>query len=334
MRSPDAELSRRSVLAGGFALLFAPLTAEAQAPAKVYRIGFLGVTRPEDATYALEAFRRGLRELGWVEGQNIVIEYRYADGRSERLPALAAELVGLKVDVIMAGSMPGIQAAKNATNTIPIVMGLSTDPVAEGVVASLARPGGNITGLTAVAGLEIIGKQLELLKEAVPGVRRVALLLNPANRTHTLWGREAEAAGRALGLQLQRHEVRGPNELGGVFAAIGRERASALFIPGDATFTILRGRIAELAAQGHLPTMSALRQYVEAGGLMSYGASITENFRRAAYFVDRILKGAKPADLPVEQPTKFELIINLKAAKALGITIPQSLLFRADEIIQ
>jgi putative ABC transport system substrate-binding protein len=327
-------VDRRTFIAVAAAWLSAPLAGEAQAPAKVPRIGFLGVTRAEDAAYALEAFRRGLRELGWVEGQNIVIEYRYADGRSERLPALAAELVGLKVDVIMAGSMPAIPAAKNATNTIPIVMGLSADPVAEGVVGSLARPGGNITGLTFFAGLEIIGKQLQLLKEAVPGVRRVAVLLNPANRAHTLWGREAEAAARALGLQLQRHEVRGPNELGGVFAAMGRERASALLIPGDATFTILRGRIAELAAQGHLPTMSALRQYVEAGGLMSYGASVTENYRRAAYFVDRILKGAKPGDLPIEQPTKFELVINLKTAKALGLPIPQSLLQRADEVIQ
>jgi putative ABC transport system substrate-binding protein len=327
-------VDRRTFIPVAAAWLSAPLAGEAQQAGKVPRIGFLGVTRAEDAAYALEAFRRGLRELGWVERQNIVIEYRYADGRDERLPALAAELVGLKVDVIMAGVMPAIWAATNATNTIPIVMGFSSDPVAEGVVASLARPGGNITGLTQFAGLEIIGKQLELLKDAVPGVRRVAVLLNPANRAHTLWGREAEAAARALGLQLQRHGVRGPNELGGVFAAMGRERASALLILGDATFTKLRGRIAELAAQGHLPTMSGLRQYVEAGGLMSYGASVTENYRRAAYFVDRILKGAKPADLPIEQPTKFELIINLKTAKALGLTIPQSLLLRADQVIE
>ena len=320
------------VIAGG--LLAAPLAAEAQQVGKVPRIGFLSVTSPSDRPPLLDAFRQGLRELGWVEGQNIVIDYRYAEDRVDRLPGLAAELVRLKVDLIVSEGTQGVTAARNATETIPIVMITVRDPVGTGLIASLARPGGNVTGMSGSAGLEIVAKQLELLKETVPKISRVAILSNPTNAYHQLAIREVNVAARSLGVQLQLLEARGPNEFDGAFAAMAKERVGALLVLSDAMLSSHRTRLADLAARSRLPSAYAVRESVEAGGLMSYGPSFLDLFRRAATYVDRILKGAKPADLPVEQPTKFELVINLKTAKALGLTIPQSLLQRADQVIE
>jgi len=332
---------RRIVLAVAlaFSVLLAPLAADAQqAAGKVYRIGFLsvlGAPTPSTPAGVLEAFRQGLRELGWVEGQNIVIDYRFAEGRFDRLPDLAAELVRLKVDIIVAVATQGVAAAKNATETIPIVMiSGSADPVGLGFIASLARPGGNVTGLSYSVGPEILGKGLELLKEIVPKVRRVAILSNPASPVQPLFIREVKVAARSLGVQLQLLEARGPNEFDGAFAAMAKERVGALLVVADSIFILHRTRLADLAARSRLPAAYGGRENVEAGGLMSYGPSVRDLFRRAATFVDKILKGAKPADLPVEQPTKFELVINLKTAKALGLTIPPSVLIRADEVIQ
>jgi len=282
----------------------------------------------------LDAFRQGLRELGWVEGQNIAIEYRFAEGRFDRLPDLAAELVRLKVDIIVAQPTPAAVAAKNATKTIPIVMISVGDPVGLGLIASLARPGGNVTGSSYSVGPEIAGKLLELLKETVPKVRRVAILWNPANPAQPLFIRELNVAAPSLGVQLQLLEARGPNEFEGAFAAMAKERAGALLVMADGMFLLHRTRLADLAARSRLPAAYGVRDHVDAGGLMSYGSSTRDLFRRSATFVDKILKGAKPADLPVEQPTKFELVINAKTAKALGLTIPPSLLQRADEVIQ
>ena len=314
-------------------LLAAPLAAEAQAPAKVPRIGFLSARSPTDNPYFIEAFRQGLRELGYVEGQNIAIEYRFAEGRPERLPALAAELVRLKVDVIVTGGPPAPEAAKQATGTIPIVFAVAGDPVAEGLVASLARPGGNITGLASIAP-EVVGKQLELLKEVAPKVSRVAVLQNPSNQAHPLRLRQAEGAARALGVQLHIVQARTPPEIDAAFAAMRSQRAGGVLVLRDPLFLAQRTQIAALAAKSRLPAVYGLREEAEAGGLMAYGANVPLMYRRAATYVDKILKGAKPADLPVEQPTKFELVINLKTAKALGLTIPPSLLQRADEVIQ
>jgi putative ABC transport system substrate-binding protein len=282
----------------------------------------------------LDAFRQALRELGWVEGQNIVIDYRFAEGRFDRLPDLAAELVRLKVDIIVAQPTPAAAAAKNATETIPIVMISVGDPVGLGLIASLARPGGNVTGSSYSVGLEIAGKGLELLKETVPKVRRVAILSNPANPGHPLAIREVNVAARSLGVQLQLLEARDPNEFDGAFAAMATERVGVLLVVADSMFLLHRTRLADLAARSRLPAAYGNREIVEAGGLMSYGPSVRDLFRRSATFVDKILKGAKPGDLPVEQPTKFELVINLKTAKVLGLTIPPSLLQRADEVIQ
>ena len=316
-------------------LLAAPLAVEAQQPGRVPRIGFLSVTSPSDRPPLLDAFRQGLRELGWVEGQNIVIDYRYAEGRVDRLPDLAAELVRLKVDLIVASAgTQGVTAAKNATETIPIVMIAVRDPVGTGLIASLARPGGNVTGVSGSAGLEIVAKQLELLKETVPKIRRVAILSNPANAYHQLAIREVNVAARSLGVQLQLLEARGPNEFDGAFAAMAKERVGALLVLSDAMLNSHRTRLADLAARSRLPAAYGVRESVEAGGLMSYGPSFLDLYRRSAAYVDKILKGAKPADLPVEQPTKFELVINLKTAKALGLTIPPSLLQRADQVIE
>ena len=316
-------------------LLATPLAVEAQQPGRVPRIGFLSVTSPSDRPPLLDAFRQGLRELGWVEGQNIVIDYRYAEGRVDRLPDLAAELVRLKVDLIVASAgTQAATAAKNATETIPIVMIAVRDPVGTGLIASLARPGGNVTGVSGSAGLEIVAKQLELLKETVPKIRRVAILSNPANAYHQLAIREVNVAARSLGVQLQLLEARGPNEFDGAFAAMATERVGALLVLSDAIFNSHRTRLADLAARSRLPAAYGVRESVEAGGLMSYGPSFLDLYRRSAAYVDKILKGAKPADLPVEQPTKFELVINLKTAKALGLTIPPSLLQRADQVIE
>jgi putative ABC transport system substrate-binding protein len=317
------------------ALLAAPLAAGAQQAAKVPRIGFVSAATSGVSSFALDAFRQGLRELGWVEGQNIVVDYRFAEGRSDRLPDLAAELVQLKVDIIVAEATQGVAAAKNATKTIPIVMiSGSADPVGLGFIASLARPGGNVTGLSYSVGPEIVGKGLELLKEIVPKVRRVAILSNPASPVQPLFIREVNGAARKLGVQLQLLEVRGPDEFEGAFAAMAKERVGALLVVADAVLIFHRSRLVDLAARSRLPAAYSTRASVEAGGLMSYGPSVRDLFRRSATFVDKILKGAKPGDLPVEQPTTFELVINLKTARALGLTIPPSLLRQADEVIQ
>jgi putative ABC transport system substrate-binding protein len=313
-------------------LLVAPLAAEAQAPAKVPRIGFLSTTsRTEDPRF--EAFLQGLRELGYVDGQNIAIEFRFVEGRPERLPALAAELVRLKVEVIVAAGPAATEAAKQATSTIPIVFAVSGDPVAVGLVASLARPGGNITGLASIAP-EVVGKQLELLKEVAPKISRMAILQNPSNPGHPVVVRQAEGAARVLGLQLHIVQARTPSELEAAFATMRSQRVGGVLVVRDAMVFAQRRQIAALAAKSRLPAVYGFRENAEAGGLMAYGASIPLMYRRAATYVDKILKGAKPADLPVEQPTKFELVINLKTAKALGLTIPPSLLGRADEVIQ
>ena len=323
-------------------ILTPPLAAEAQQAGKVHRIGFLSPSSRSDperlaspfGERGLAAFRQGLRDLGYVEGQNIAIEYRWAEGRFERLPDLAAELVRLKVDVIVSVVTQATLAAKNATGTIPIVLVAAGDPLGSGLVANLARPGGNVTGPSSMYG-DLAGKQLELLKETVPKVSRVAVLWNPAN---AVWQaqmlRQTEIAARALGLQVQLLEARGPDELEGAFAAMTRERVSALLVQVDVIFALHARRIADLAAKRRVPAMYGSREHVETGGLMSYAPNIPDLFRRAATYVDKILKGAKPADLPVEQPTKFELVINLKTAKALGLKIPQSVLIRADEVIQ
>jgi len=318
-------ISRRAFIAGAVGAVAGPLATEAQQAGKVPRIGVLGA--PSDA------LRQGLREFGYVEGQNIAIEWRDVQGRQEQYPEAAAELVRLKVDVIVAAGTPATLAAKNATKEIPIVMTLVADPIGAGFVASLSRPGANITGLASIAN-EVVGKQLELLKEAIPEVSRVAVLRNPGNQSHPLMLREADAVSRALGVQLQILEARNREELDATFTAITGRRAGALLVLADGMFFQHRTRITDLAAKRRLPAMFQGKENVEAGGLMSYGVSVPDMVRRAAQYVDKILKGAKTADLPVEQPTTFELVINLKTAKALGLTIPQSLLIRADEIIQ
>jgi putative ABC transport system substrate-binding protein len=332
-------ISRRSfigTLAGG--LLAAPLAAQTQPAGKVPRIGVLTNVAPiaPEVTRNWDAFRQGLGEHGWVEARNIVIEYRWSGGQLERLPALAAELVGLGVEVIVAVSVAATRAAKQASGAIPIVMVYGWAPVDEGLVTSLARPGGNVTGLTYVAGPGIVGKNLELLKEAVPKISRMAALSNPAavSTTQQNFLKEAHATAHALTVRLQAVEARSPDALEGAFAAMTKERANALLVLPDAfTFTHAK-RIADLATKTRRPAAFAFREAVLAGGLLAYAASAPDMHRRAASYVDKILKGAKPGDLPVEQPTKFELVINLKTAKALGLTIPQSLLQRADQVIE
>jgi len=329
-------MERRIFLAGtGGVLLAAPLSAEAQQAAKVPRIGWPNANQAL-ASWAQEAFLQGLRDLGYVPGRNVVIEYRDAGGKLERLPALAAELVALRVDVILAGGTPQALAAKQATKTIPIVFTGVGDPVAIGLVTSLARPGGNLTGLS-LLGPELVAKRLELLTQAVPGVRRVALLWQPgvvreAADRDTLKG--ADVAARALGVQLHVVEARAPADIDRAFADMTRAHAEAVTVLGGAMLNSERRRLADLAAKNRLPAVYPAREYVDAGGLMAYGPNAADLFRRAATYVDKILKGAKPADLPIEQPTKFELLINLKTAKALGLTIPTALLARADEVIQ
>jgi putative tryptophan/tyrosine transport system substrate-binding protein len=326
-------ISRRTfvtALTGG--VLAAPFAAGAQ-QGRVPRIGWLGGPTRETAQPFVGPFLQGLRDLGWVEGQNIIIEWRFAGGRAERLPNLAAELVRLHVDLIVVPSTPTAVAAKNATTAIPLVSVGGNDPVGLGLAASLAQPGGNLTGLTISLGPEIAGKQLELLKETVPKVSRVSVLWNPATPGNALALREAEIAGRALGVELQPLEARRLSDFGGVFAAMNAKRAGALLVLGDVMFVTHRTQLAERAAKSRLPAMYANREFVDDGGLMSYGAKVSANFRRAATYVDKILKGAKPAELPIERPTTFELIINSKTAKALGLTIPHSVLLRADEII-
>ena len=314
-------------------LNLAPIAAEAQQAARIPRIGFLSASSPSSEEPRLAAFREGLRQLGYVEKQNIMIEYRWAEGKLDRLSVLAADLVRLKVDVIVAGGEAPIRAALRATGTIPIVMAVVGDPGGSGLVTSLARPGGNITGLSALSP-ELSGKALGLLKEAFPKIIRVAILWNPTNSAKVLDFKETQAAAKALGIALQSLEVRSADDLDRAFEAATRERAEALSVRSDSLVLFHRKRIVEFAGRRRLLAIYELSEFVEAGGLMSYGPQRVDLYRRAATYVDKILRGANPADLPVEQPTKFELVINLKTAKALGLTIPQSLLLRADQVIQ
>ena len=324
--------TRRAFLAGtGAVLVAAPLAAEAQEQkaGKVYRIGFLRAGRPPKPW--VEPFQQGLREVGYVDGQNVVLEFRFTDGNFDQLPRLAEELVRLKVDVILASSAPPALAAKKATTSVPIVFVGVFDPVELGLIPSLGRPGGNITGLGSTSA-DLAGKRLELLRELVPRFRRVAVLSNPSNPSNPIQLKGAEVAARTLGLQVQPAPVQGPSDFDAAFKAA--RGANGLLMLDSPLFITHRARLAGLTATGRLPAISGLRDFVEVGGLMSYGQDFPDSYRRAAKYVDKILKGAKPADLPVEQPTKFELVINLKTAKALGLTIPPSVLGRADQVIQ
>jgi putative ABC transport system substrate-binding protein len=313
-------------------LLAAPLAADAQQRANMARIGVLG--SPTASSYAtrIEAFKRGLQELGYVDGQNIAIEYRWAEGRYERLPTLAAELVRLRVDVIVTHGTPATRAAQQATTTIPIVMATSGDAVGTGLVASLPRPGGNTTGSTFLSP-EINAKRLELLKEAVPRIRRVAALLNPGTQASDVVFKQMELTARALGIEVRPAWLRREDELDSTFSELLKARSDGIVIEDDPVLASQARRIANLAAKNRLPTATSL-DHAQTGSLLSYGASFEDLWRRAAIFVDKILKGAKPADLPVEQPTRFELVINLKTAKALGSTIPRSVMGLADRVIQ
>src|SRR5262249_14563480 len=319
-------------LLGATALAPRVARAEAQVGA-VHRIGMLSSFSTADTAPWNQAFRNGLRELGWTEGKNIHIEYRHADGKDDRLPALAAELVGLRVDVIVAAVTPDALAAKRATRTIPIVMGGASDPIAVGLVENLARPGGNITGLSRMTA-ELAGKRLELLKEMVPGLSRVAVLWNPQSATSTLAWKELQQPARQLGIRLHSLEVRSGNDLDSAFVDAARACVGALFTGWDPVFFSNLRRIAGLAARNRLPSIFHVTEYTDAGGLVAYGPDRADIFRRAAAFVDKVLKGANPGDLPVEQPTKLELVINRKTAKEIGLTIPQNVLFRADRVIE
>jgi len=316
------------------ALLAAPLAADAQQAGKMYRLGVLETTSPALNAANFDAFRQGLRELGYVEGKNVIIEYRSTDGRPERFPNLAIELVRLKVDLILTRGTPAALAAKKATGTIPVVMAASGDPVGTGLVTSLARPGGNVTGLSAVV-LDLMGKRLELLTQVVPAVSRIAAILNMSNPLAIVseW-KELEISAPRLGVHLQLLDVRTPEDLGRAFDTGIRQHVGALVVGIDALTQMHRRVIVDLAAKHRLPAIYASREFVDVGGLISYGVSYPDLYRRAAAFVDKIFKGAKPGDLPVEQPTRFELVINLKAAKALGLTIPPSLLARADHVVE
>jgi putative tryptophan/tyrosine transport system substrate-binding protein len=329
-------IDRRAFLAGtGAVLLAAPLAAGAQQAGKIARIGYLG-TNLAVSPHLPEAFRQGLRDLGYVEGRNVVIEYRSAEGKLERLPALAAELVALKVDVIVVGAEPHALAAKQATRTLPIVFATAADPVASRLVTSLARPDGNMTGLATLSP-DLVGKRLELLKQVVPGVSWVAVLWHPGGageRTGRDMLKEAEVGARALGVRLQVVEARNPADLDRVFLDMTKPRPGALTVWTSPVLYNERRRLVDLAAKHRLPAVYPSREFVDAGGLMAYGPNIADMYRRAATYVDKLLKGAKPGDLPVEQPTKFELVINLKTAKALGLMIPPSLLQRADRVIE
>jgi putative ABC transport system substrate-binding protein len=317
-------------LAGGF--LAAPLAAEAQPAGKIPRIGFLFYGAPGPSA-EIDAFRQGLRELGYIEKQNIAVEYRFASGQVERLPELAAELVRLKPDVIVTPATPPSLSAKQATRTIPIVFAGIADPVGAGLIVDFARPGGNITGVASISA-ELGGKRLELLKGVAPKAARVAVLYNPGDRANVLVLKQLQESAPALGLTLQPLAVRGPGEFNGAFVAMTREHVPALFVAAGVLTFEHRKALVALAAKSRIPTMWGHRQFVDAGGLMSYAVNYYDQVRRAATYVDKILKGAKPGDLPVEQPTKFELVINIKAAKDIGLTIPQSLLGRADQVIE
>jgi putative ABC transport system substrate-binding protein len=318
-------------LAGVFAL---PITAAAQQTDQMRRIGHLGGASAAAIAPWLQALRSALGELGWRDGQNITIESRFAEGKFERLPELAAELVRIPVDVIIAGTTLAAQAARQATSTIPIVTTVVGDPIGSGLVGSLAHPGGNVTGLTLFAGPGIVGKYFEFLKEAMPGLSRMAVLWNPTQVVHPPLVREAGTVARPLRYDLRLVEAKSPTDFDAAFATMNRERVEALVVLADPMFFQQRARLAALAERNRLPAIYGLRDHVDAGGLMAYGANIHHLYRRAAVYVDRIFKGARPADLPVEQPTMFDLVINLKTAKALGLTIPPSLLLRAERVIE
>ena len=313
-----------------------PLAARAQQPAStVRRIGFLlpGVARMMVVRGLLEAFRQGLKEYGWVEGQNISVEYRFAEGKEDALPGIAAALVQSQPDVLVAEGTAAIQAAKNVTQTVPIVMAVSNDPVGTGLVASLNRPGGNITGLSLLTG-ELAGKRLQLLTEIIPGLARVAVLSNPSNPSSALLLEQTKAAAQSLNIEIHVVEVRGPDKFESAFAAVTAAHAGALIVLPDGMLYGQHPRVVTFTAASHLPTLFPEKEVAEVGGLVSYGPSIPGSFRRAAAYVDKILRGAKPADLPVEQPTTFELVVNLQTARAIGVTIPTSILLRADEVIE
>ncbi len=325
---------RRALLITLGGALAAPLVSFAQRqPAKVPRIGYLDAASSNVSSNRAEALRAGLRDLGYVEGKNIIIEYRWADGKYERLPGLAAELLQQKVDVIVASGTPAIQAAQRATTTTPIVMVATGNPVGAGFVASLSRPGGNITGLSNL-NVDLSSKYLELLRVAVPQLSRVAVLVHPGNPDNPLVLKNLQPGAQAIGVKVLPVEASTASQIEAAFGAMTRERAGVLIVLPDPLFLAQARQIAELAAKNRLPTMFSTRELPEAGGLMSYGQNNVEQFRRAATYVDKILKGAKPASLPVEQPTRFEFVINLKTAKALGLTVPPALLARADEVIE
>jgi putative ABC transport system substrate-binding protein len=326
---------RKLIIALGAGALTAPFGSFAQQQGKIWRVGFLALRSPTAsipvASYG--AFLQGMRELGYVEGKNLIIERRLAEGKVERLPDLAAELVQLKVDVIVTAGAQPTSAAHKATTTIPIVMGNSIDPVGSGFIVSLARPGGNITGLSNLIG-DLSPKHFEMLRSMVPKLSRVAILMNPTNSGHAMILKTVQTAAQKSGVKILPVQARSPQEIESAFSTMTKHNAEAVIVANDAFLNQQRRQIAELAAKNRLASVAAVREYVEAGGLMSYGPNFVESYRRAATYVDKIFKGAKPGDLPVEQPTKFELVINHKTAKALGLTIPQSLLISADKVIE
>ena len=325
----------RLATAAAVLLLTGSVAAQAQQAARVYRIGCISPTSPCSSSPTFDAFRQALRELGYVEGRNVIIEERHAEGRSERLPELVAELIRLKVDVLVTGGTVGALAAKRATTTVPIVFATVFDPVATGIVVSLARPKGNITGMAmGVGGSGFGGKWVELLKDAIPNVSHVAVLRNSANPANAPIVREVQAAARTLHVKLDLLDAGNPTNLDRAFAAISASGVQGIIVTNDPFFNASLAQLAQFAARERRPTVHFSKLFVDAGGLMAYGASFEDSWRKAATYVDKILKGAKPADLPIEQPTKVELVINLKAARALGLTIPPSLLLRADQVIE
>jgi putative ABC transport system substrate-binding protein len=331
--SARGRVGRRAALALAAAFAFGAHAAEPQQPARVVRIGLLGPPAAQQPDPVEQAFMQALRELGWVEGRTIVVERRFADGGTDRLAAMAAELARMKLDLIIAAGQPAREAARKATATIPILTLSGSDPVREGWAQSLARPGGNVTGLTNLSG-RLAVKQLELLKEAVPKVRRIAILYEHATPANVVQLKEVEAAAATLKLTARAWEVRAADEFEKLFAALNKERPDGLHVLGSPLINDNRKRIAGMALKSRLPSVYERREAVDAGGLLSYGADPTENYRRVAWYIDKVLKGAKPADLPVEQPTKFQLAINLKTAKQIGVTIPQSVLYKADRVIK
>jgi len=329
-------MDRRSFLLGSLIVFAASRAASAQQAGKVYRIGFLGIANASSWKSQIAALRQGLRELGYEEGKNLVVEYRWAEEDFDRLPKLASDLVSLKVDLIVTHGTPGCRAAKQATTTIPVVMAAVGDPVRSGLVASLARPGGNLTG-NSILDRDLALKRLGLVKEVVPNATRVGLVVVPGTQIGAAaesGARDVEDAAGSLGMRVHRFDIREPKDIAIALATMVKDRTDALIVRLDALLAAYYGEIARLAVQHRLPTVGGTEQFVEAGGLFSYGVNIDETYRHAAVYVDKILRGAKPADLPIEQPTKYVLAVNLKTAKALGLTIPQALLLRADEVIQ